>query len=78
MKLVWGIGWKPFDVRFRDILRRFDAHTKALDREIGSTSFIIMGQHYEKIEHELRKGQNDKTLHNTRQMMISRTSELRE
>jgi hypothetical protein len=59
-------------------LKRFDAHTKALDREIGSTSFKILGQHYEKIEHEIRKAQNDKTVYDTRQMMLNRASELRE
>ena len=37
-----------------------------------------MGQHYEKIEHEIRKAQNDKTVYDTRQMMLNRASELRE
>ncbi|KAF2471412.1 uncharacterized protein BDR25DRAFT_27092 [Lindgomyces ingoldianus] len=77
-KLVWGLCWRPFDVRFRAILERFNKHTQALDREMGSTSFNVMRQHCERIEYDMRKAREERAWQDERQMKRERVHDLRE
>ncbi|KAF2006201.1 hypothetical protein P154DRAFT_517874 [Amniculicola lignicola CBS 123094] len=77
VKVIWGIGWRPFDERFRAILERFDKHTHALEREMGATTFRLMGAHCERVEFELEKARREHTAKDERQMMEDSATKLK-
>lgn len=52
-KLVWNLSWRPFDVRFGQIIERFKEHKQLIDNEARIAQLEVSADHYVEFRNEL-------------------------
>ena len=60
--MVTGLFWKPFDERFKDILKQFDFHTQLVKDELQLATYQEAGKGWQHNAEEQRKEAEERIL----------------